>query len=184
MKKTPTAHSYIALGGNLVHPQYGPPVETLQVALNALLKKEILTTRISLFYRSAPVPASDQPWYINAVADIETTLSADSVLKELHAVEAELGRIRGARNAARLVDLDLIDHRGEIAPGAPGKATLPHPRLAERAFVLKPLADLTPDWRHPVTGKSVRELLDALPPDQVTEPLKPQPALRFGLKRV
>ncbi len=110
------------------------------------------------------------------------------MLKELHAVEAEFGRVRGERNAARLIDLDLLDHRGEIAFEAPGRATLPHPRLAERAFVLRPLADLAPDWHHPVTGKAVQALLAALPPGQVTELLDPQPApwpaLRFGPERV
>ena len=186
MKKKPSAGSYIALGANLPHPRYGPPEITLQVALSALFKNEIIAVRLSRFYRSAAVPASDQPWYINAVAEVDTELSADEVLKQLHAVEAELGRVRGERNAARLIDLDLLDHRGEIAPEAPGRATLPHPRLAERAFVLKPLADVAPDWRHPVTGSPIRRLLDALPADQVTEVLDPQPepwpALRFGPK--
>jgi 2-amino-4-hydroxy-6-hydroxymethyldihydropteridine diphosphokinase len=136
---------YIALGGNLPHPRYGPPKATLQAAL----------------------AASEQPWYFNAVAEITTALSADRLLAELHAVEEEFGRVRGAPNAPRLIDLDLLDYRGEIAAGGPGKATLPHPRMIGRAFVLRPLADLAPNWRHPVNGTSIQDLVAALPGDQV-----------------
>lgn len=172
MKKAP-GKIYLALGANLPHPLHGSPVATLQVALNALKQCNILPVRISPWYRSAPVPASDQPWYVNGVAEVETNLSADTLLIQLHAVEAELGRVRGTLNAARQIDLDLIDYGGEIAPGGPGRAILPHPRLAERAFVLKPLADLAPDWRHPVTGAAIGDLLAALPPGQLTERVEP-----------
>jgi 2-amino-4-hydroxy-6-hydroxymethyldihydropteridine diphosphokinase len=74
-------------------------------------------------------------------------------------------------NAARTIDLDLLDFRGEVAAGGPGKATLPHPRLSGRAFVLRPLADLAPDWRHPVSGISIDALVAALPPNQLIERL-------------
>ena len=84
-------------------------------------------------------------------------------------VEAEFGRRRTVPNAARPIDLDLLDYHGEIAPSGPGRAILPHPRMIGRAFVLRPLADLAPDWRHPVTGQSIGELLAALPADQVVE---------------
>ncbi|MBS0527546.1 MAG: 2-amino-4-hydroxy-6-hydroxymethyldihydropteridine diphosphokinase, partial [Proteobacteria bacterium] len=84
-------------------------------------------------------------------------------------VEAEFGRRRTVPNAARPIDLDLLDYRGEIAPAGPGRATLPHPRMTGRAFVLLPLADLAPDWRHPVTGQPIGDLLAALPPDQRAE---------------
>jgi 2-amino-4-hydroxy-6-hydroxymethyldihydropteridine diphosphokinase len=72
-------------------------------------------------------------------------------------------------NAARLIDLDLLDFDGETAVGGPGRAILPHPRMEGRAFVLRPLADLAPDWRHPRTGASIQTLLAALPADQVIE---------------
>ena len=115
------------------------------------------------------MPASDQPWYVNAVAEVASELPADALLAELHAVEAEFGRRRTVPNAARPIDLDLLDYHGEIAAGGPGRATLPHPRMTGRAFVLRPLADLAPDWRHPVTGQPIGELLAALPADQVAE---------------
>lgn len=162
---------YIALGGNLHHPVHGAPVRTLTAALQALASRGAAIRRVSPWYRTAPVPASDQPWYVNAVAEIDTDWPADRLLAELHAVEAAFGRVRSDVNAARLIDLDLIDYRGETARGGPGQATLPHPRLEGRAFVLRPLADLAPDWRHPRTGTGIRDLLRGLPADQVAERL-------------
>jgi len=162
---------YIGLGGNLPHPQYGAPKVTLQAALAALRDRGIQVRRLSPWYRTAPVPASEQPWYFNAVAELATDLPADRLLAELHAVEEQFGRVRSVPNAPRIIDLDLLDFRGEIAAGGPGKATLPHPRMTGRGFVLRPLADLAPDWRHPVTGASVEALVAALPGDQIIERL-------------
>lgn len=162
-------HVYIGLGGNLPHPEIGPPKATLQAALRALDAKRIVLERLSPWYRTAPVPASDQPWFVNAVAEVSTDLSADQLLAQMHGVEEVFGRVRSVTNAARLIDLDLLDFRGEIAAGGPGRATLPHPRLAGRAFVLRPLADLAPDWRHPVTDEPIAALVAALPADQLIE---------------
>ena len=117
------------------------------------------------------MPVSDQPWYVNAVAEMATPLPPDKLLAELHSVEAAFGRVRGEVNAARLIDLDLLDYRGQIAPEAAGRATLPHPRMAARAFVLLPLADLAPDWRHPVTGAAIGDLVKALPAGQAIQRL-------------
>ena len=109
------------------------------------------------------MPVSDQPWYVNVVAEVDTDLTADGLLRALHDIEELFGRIRSIPNAPRLIDLDLIDFRGEIAAGGAGKATLPHPRMAERAFVVRPLADLAPEWRHPISGLAIGDLLAALP---------------------
>jgi 2-amino-4-hydroxy-6-hydroxymethyldihydropteridine diphosphokinase len=162
---------FIAIGANLPHERYGSPRQTLEAALAELGRRGIRTVRLSPWYRTAPVPASDQPWFVNAVAEVASDLAADAVLAELHAVEAAFGRARTVPNAARPIDLDLLDYRGEIAAGGPGRAILPHPRMAGRAFVLRPLADLAPDWRHPVTGQSIGDLLAALPSDQTAERL-------------
>ena len=162
---------YMALGANLPHPRFGAPKATLEAALEALRGRGIEVLRVSPWYRTAPVPASDQPWYINAVAEISATLTADQLLAELHGVEEGFGRVRSVPNAPRLIDLDLLDFRGEIAAGGPGKATLPHPRMAGRAFVLRPLADLAPHWRHPRTGASIEALVAALPENQIIERL-------------
>ena len=160
---------FIGLGANLAHEHYGSPRQTLEAALAELGRRGVRTLRVSPWYRTAPIPASDQPWYVNAVAEVATDLAADALLAELHAVEAAFGRARTVANAARPIDLDLLDFKGEVATGGPGRATLPHPRMAGRAFVLRPLADLAPDWRHPVTGQPIRELLEALPAGQVIE---------------
>lgn len=161
---------FIGAGANLPHPSYASPRETLQAALLELDRREARVLRYSRWYRTAPVPASEQPWYVNVVAEVATPLTADELLATLHEIEELFGRVRSVRNAPRLIDLDLLDFRGEIATPHPGKATLPHLRMAERAFVLRPLADLAPGWRHPVSGVAIQDLLKALPPDQVAQP--------------
>ena len=89
----------------------------------------------------------------------------------LHAVEADFGRVRGERNAARVLDLDLLAY-GEWVSTPEAGVELPHPRMHERAFVLKPLAELAPDWRHPILGNSIVQLLGMLPPGQIAEPME------------
>lgn len=161
----------IGLGANLDHPRHGSPRQTLEAALQALAGPDLVLRGRSRWYRSAPVPASDQPWFVNGVAAFETALEPAALLARLHGVEAEFGRRRGLRNAARTLDLDLLDHGGRVSrPGA--LPELPHPRLAERAFVLLPLAELAPAWRHPASGRPITALLAALPPDPGAEPLE------------
>ena len=171
MENTTRSRVFIALGANLDHPVYGAPRQALEAALDELGRHGVVVRQVSPWYRTAPVPASDQPWYVNAVAEVETDLVADALLMRLHEVEDAFGRVRTVPNAARLIDLDLVDFQGEIAAGGPGRAILPHPRMESRAFVLRPLADLAPDWRHPRTGVSIQALLAALPADQAIERL-------------
>jgi 2-amino-4-hydroxy-6-hydroxymethyldihydropteridine diphosphokinase len=128
----------------------------------------------SPWYESAPVPASDQPWYVNGVVRVATALAPQEVLSRLHGIEAELGRQRVERNEARSVDLDIIAFGNMILSG-PTPPIVPHPRMIERAFVLLPLADLAPDWRHPATGERIASLIARLPRDQVTRPLQETP---------
>jgi len=135
----------------------------LEAALDELSRRGVAVRRLSPWYRSAPVPASDQPWYVNGVAEIQTALSADPLLAVLHEVERDFGRVRTVQNAPRIIDLDLLDFQGKTAVGGPGRAILPHPRMTARAFVLRPLADLAPAWRHPVAGTPIQALLAALP---------------------
>jgi len=161
---------FVGVGANLPHPSFASPRDTLQAALLELDRRGARVVRCSRWYRTAPVPASDQPWFVNVVAEIATSLSADDLLAMLHEIEDLFGRVRSVPNAARLIDLDLLDYRGGISPPGSGRAVLPHPRMAGRAFVLRPLADLAPRWRHPVSGATISDLMRALPPDQVAEP--------------
>lgn len=161
----------IGLGANLSSDRYGSPQDACEAALDALRAAGVAVRRRSRWYRSAPVPASDQPWFVNGVAEVETDLSPAELLDLLHGIEAEMGRQRRVRNEARIIDLDLLIHGETVS--APGESpVLPHPRLAERAFVLLPLAELAPDWRHPATGQSVTEMIRALPLDQTAEPIE------------
>ena len=119
----------------------------------------------SPYYESEPVPVSDQPWYLNAVIEVASARPSPEIMALLASVENAFGRVRSVRNEPRVLDLDLLDCRGERRDG-PEPPLLPHPRLSDRAFVLRPLSDIAPAWRHPVSGRSVAELLAALPPGQ------------------
>ena len=161
---------FIGLGSNLPSQKYGDPAHTCQAALDALAAAGVEVLRVSRWYRSAPVPPSDQPWFVNGVAMVNTGLAPAVLLALLHRVEQDFGRERRTRDEARVIDLDILAY-GDLV-SAPGAApVLPHPRLAQRAFVVLPLAEIAPHWRHPVSGLSVHELVAGLPADQVAEPL-------------
>ncbi|HZD26986.1 MAG TPA: 2-amino-4-hydroxy-6-hydroxymethyldihydropteridine diphosphokinase [Alphaproteobacteria bacterium] len=163
----------IGLGANLPSPRHGPPRQTLEAALARLAALGAPVQRHSPWYRSAPVPASDQPWFVNGVAELDWPGTAEELLALLHRVEAEFGRVRLKRWEARVLDLDLLAF-GDAVIGWPPEGeglTVPHPRLHERLFVLCPLNDLAPGWRHPVFGRTAAELLASLPSGQGIEPL-------------
>ena len=159
----------IGIGGNLDSPRWGPPRETLRGALDALAEEGVTITARSAWYRSEPVPPSDQPWFINAAAAVKTGLDAFGLLALMQAIENRFGRVRGERNAARVVDLDLLDHQGEQLET--NALILPHPRLHLRRFVLEPLAEIAPGWRHPVLEMTAQQLLAALTDRQPVERL-------------
>ena len=98
---------FVGAGANLPHPSFASPRDTLQAALIELDRRGARVVRCSRWYRTAPVPASDQPWFVNVVAEIATSLSADDLLVILHEIEDLFGRVRSVPNAARLIDLDL-----------------------------------------------------------------------------
>ena len=152
----------IGLGGNLPS-QAGDPKATCLAALAALKADGVSISRRSSWYATAPVPVSDQPWFTNAVAAGETSLSPEHLLALLHRVEGQFGRIRGVKNGARSLDLDLLAYGNVIETEK--SPLLPHPRLQERAFVLEPLAEIAPGWVHPVFRVTAAELLDRLPKD-------------------
>lgn len=147
--------AYVALGANL-----GDPILTVKSAL-ADLDAIDGTRRIaaSSLYRTAPVGLKHQPDFINAVATLETQLSAAELLERLFAIEQRFGRERSVPNAPRTLDLDLLLH-GDAIVDSPA-LTLPHPRMHERAFVLAPLAEIAPDAVIPGRGRAA-DLLAAV----------------------
>lgn len=165
----------IGIGANLASERFGAPLEACEAALKALGEVAgVRVAAVSRWFESAPVPASDQPWFVNGVARVETELSALALLDALHAIEARFGRVRTVPNAPRVLDLDLLAYGDEMIGGGEGGedgAQVPHPRLEGRAFVLLPLGDVAPDWVHPRTGCALAEMVAKLPNDQVCRPL-------------
>jgi len=169
VKNTQVPMILIGLGANLPSPE-GPPKDTLAAALAALPREDVAILGRSRWYRTAPVPHSDQPDFLNGVISVATAREPADLLALLHCIEARFGRVRGAPNAARTLDLDLLAYHDRVTTGAAG-LVLPHPRLHERAFVLLPLAEIAPAWRHPTLGRTAAEMLAALPPGQEAAPL-------------
>lgn len=159
----------IALGSN--RPSlYGNSAQTLLAAIEALGRHGIRVIKSSRFYKTEPVPVSAQPDFVNAVVSVATRLTPEELVQALHEIEEEFGRVRSARNGPRTLDLDLLAYDVEVTY-TPGGLAVPHPRLHERGFVLFPLRDVAPGWRHPVMNRTVKELIAALPPGQQIDPV-------------
>mgnify|MGYP002700414086 CR=1 FL=1 len=174
----------IALGSNGISP-WGDAAETVQKAMVILSKKVGHLAGESPLYATPAFPAGAGPDFVNAAIRVTTALSAADLLTALHAVEAEAARERTVRWGQRTLDLDLIVHGVPPPPdlrahcpssgahgylhhiAAPDQLILPHPRLQDRSFVLVPLADVAPDWVHPVLGQSVVQMRDARPSAEI-----------------
>ena len=150
----------IGLGANL-SSEAGPPEATLKAALNALDRRLIRPGPVSGLYKTLAWPNESDPAFVNQVARLNTQLNPAELMAALHEVEMSFGRKRSVKNAPRTLDLDLLDYDDRIEPGPP---ELPHPRMQERSFVLIPLRDVAPLWRHPVSHRSIDELIAALGP--------------------
>lgn len=174
-------NSYLlALGSNLASGS-GSPAETLRKALKLLSKMGAVIRTTSPFYHTPAFPAGSGPDFVNAAVFFEAKFNPSVTLTVLHQVEEELGRERMQRWGQRTLDLDLIASADVVLPDlpthqhwrdlpleeqmreAPAQLVLPHPRMQDRAFVLVPMADIAPDWVHPILKLSVLEMLEALP---------------------
>jgi 2-amino-4-hydroxy-6-hydroxymethyldihydropteridine diphosphokinase len=153
-----TPEIFIALGANIPSAA-GPPEVTLNAALATLAARGLRILKVSTFCRTPAWPNPADPPFVNAVVGVETDLQPFALLGLLHEVETAYGRKRSVPNAPRSLDLDLIDFRGQVERGPP---EIPHPRMVDRRFVLEPLAEIAPGWRHPRTGEPVQALLAAL----------------------
>ena len=149
----------IALGANLPSPA-GTPAVTLRAALADLSRNDVSVIAVSPLYENPAWPDPTDPPFVNAVARVETSRSPEELLALLRSIERRFGRTASARNAPRPLDIDLLDYDSRIQYGT---LILPHPRLSGRGFVLIPLRDIAPDWRHPVSGSPVSAMIDALP---------------------
>ena len=150
----------VGIGGNLFSKEGLHPVQICQEAIKLLKPMSIIVEKQSSWYRSDPIPKSDQPKFFNSVLVASTTLNELDVLNSLHVIEKKFGRIRKNINEARIIDLDLIDYSSKIYDSK--DIILPHPRAHLRRFVMQPLYEIEKYWIHPILKTSVAEILNQL----------------------
>ncbi len=154
----------IGLGANVPGP-WGKPHQTLEKALEILDENPLSVVKASTIIVTKPFGVTDQPEFVNAVAQIQTGLKPQALMTRLHEIELLADRRRTVRWGPRTLDLDLLDYDDQVLSGdgeSYGHQTplvLPHPGIAERTFVLEPIAEIAPNWKHPVSGLSARKML-------------------------
>ena len=165
--------AFIGIGANLPGLGYATPRATCEAAIQALVLAGVKIEKKSRWYKSAPVPASAQPWFINGIISIKISIEASALIEILQDVESKFGRTRTKKNAARTLDLDLIAYADTVSgwdKEADDKLILPHPRMHERTFVLMPLHEIAPNWSHPVFMTPIEELISKLDSKQQVWP--------------
>ena len=161
---------FIGIGSNIAAMGLVSPEATIRAAIDLLDDFGITLVKLSKFYLTSPVPASNQPWFVNCVAQIETFLSPFECMANLHRLEYAFQRVRSVPNASRTLDLDLLDYNGLVI-GNQSMLRLPHPRINERAFVLFPLSDICSNWVSPLDGSKIEDLINKLSFNDIIKPL-------------
>jgi 2-amino-4-hydroxy-6-hydroxymethyldihydropteridine diphosphokinase len=151
---------YLSLGSNI-----GDRERNLRDALDRLAVADVGVLRVSPIYETEPVDLTEQRWFLNLVVEAGTDLFPLQLLARMQRIEREMGRVRTVPKGPRIIDIDILFYANSVIRSA--TLEIPHPRVAERRFVLVPLAGLAPKLRHPVTHRTVQEMLDAAPPRAV-----------------
>ena len=153
--------AYLSLGSNL-----GKRETNLHRALELLASPEVRVTRVSSTYETEPRDLRHQPWFLNIIAEIETTLFPLQLLGRIQKIEKELGRQRTVDKGPRTLDIDIVLFGNSVIETP--RLHVPHPRMQDRRFVLEPLAELAPELRHPLTRRTIREMLAATAAQKVS----------------
>jgi 2-amino-4-hydroxy-6-hydroxymethyldihydropteridine diphosphokinase len=152
--------AFLGLGSNI-----GDREANLRTALEHLDPDDVRVTRRSSLYETAPPELRDQPWFLNAVVEVETSLFPIQLLTRVREIERRMGRRRVTPKGPRNIDIDVLFYGRSVITTA--ELEIPHPRIARRRFVLEPLAEIAPNFRHPLTGKTAIEMLAALEPQEI-----------------
>lgn len=148
--------TYLSLGSNV-----GERAENIANAIAALNERGVRVLRESALYETEPVGLREQPWFLNGVVEAETALAPERLIETVLGIEKQMGRHRSIPGGPRLIDIDILFYGSQVVRAA--SLEIPHPRLADRRFVLVPLHEIAPSLRHPMLEKTVAELLSETP---------------------
>lgn len=166
---------YLGLGSNV-----GDRRANIEEALKRLHESRIQVQRVSSLYRTEPVGYTAQPWFANCAAEVMTDLMPLQLVRRCQAIQRQMGRRPGPRNGPRLIDIDVLLYENAVVRSA--EVTIPHPRMAERRFVLVPLSEIAADAEHPITRQTIGDMLASAPAASVVRLREPSRVLRKSME--